>query len=197
MSLTRCKTMVLLALLALGSAHAADMAPASGAAPIASADAYDPNRFEVRGGFLASTWKPLTGDPYANAEIVLPKLISAPGWQDLLLPRLHAGATGNLVGGPSYIYVGGLWTLNYDRYFAEAFFGGAVHNGPLRSVNPDQPSLGCRAAYHSGANLGYHFDSHWSVMVTFDHLSNGEPTLSHCSANTGLSELGVRVGYSF
>jgi lipid A 3-O-deacylase len=197
MTFTRLSIALLSWICAAGSSVAADLPPTTAAAPAPAAEAYDPNRFEVRGGFLASTWKPRIGDPYANVEIVLPKLMSVPGWQDLLLPRLHAGAMGNLAGRTSYVYAGGLWTLNYDRYFAEALFGGAVHNGPLISAKPDEPSVGCRWAYHSGANLGYRFNAHWSAMLTFDHLSNGRPTLSSCPAKTGLSELGVRVGYSF
>jgi lipid A 3-O-deacylase len=181
----------------VATAFAADLPPP--AAPVATvvANPYSADQFEIRGGGLISTWKPETGDAYANVELVLPKPFSVSGWQALLLPRPHLGAMGNLAGGTSYAYAGALWTANYERTFAEVFFGGAVHNGPLHSVAPDQPSLGCRLLYHTGANLGYRFDQHWTMMVTFDHISNGEPTLSSCRSNTGLSELGVRVGYSF
>jgi lipid A 3-O-deacylase len=179
-------------------AFAADP-PSPPSAPLvgASSSFYDPTRFEIRGGGFVSSWGPEKGTPDINGELVFPKIYSIPGWQDVLIPRFHVGAMGNLDGRTSYAYAGALWTLNYDRYFTEVFFGGAVHNGPLIANGPDQPSLGCRVLYHTGANVGYRFDQNWSAMVTFDHASNGSPTLSNCRANTGISVIGLRVGYSF
>ena len=177
-------------------AYAAD-APASASSVSASTPLYDPSRFEVRGGFLASSWGPEAGTPDINGELVFPKIVSVSGWQDVLIPRLHVGGMDNLVGRTSYVYAGGLWTVNFDRAFTEIFAGGAIHNGPLMSSVPGEASYGCRELYHVGANLGYRFDQNWSAMITFDHISNGRPTLSDCPANTGLSLLGVRVGYSF
>jgi hypothetical protein len=40
-------------------------------------------------------------------------------------------------------------------------------------------------------------DQNWSAMITFDHASNGSPTLSNCRGNTGISVVGLRVGYAF
>jgi lipid A 3-O-deacylase len=158
---------------------------------------YDPSRFEIRGGFLASSSGPEAGTPDINGELVFPKFVSVAGWQDILIPRLHVGGMGNLAGRTSYAYAGGLWTVNFGRVFTEVFGGGAIHNGPLLSSDPREASYGCRELYHVGANLGYRFDQNWSAMLTFDHISNGRPTLSNCPANTGLSLLGLRVGYSF
>jgi lipid A 3-O-deacylase len=182
----------------ISSAEAADVSPS----PASSVNGgnntfYDPTRFEIRGGFLASTWGPEAGTSDINGEVVFPKIVSVSGWQDVLIPRLHAGAMGNLAGRTSYAYGGALWTVNFGRVFTEVFGGGAVHNGPLLSADPNEPSYGCRELYHVGANLGYRFDQNWSAMITFDHASNGRPTISNCPANTGLSLLGVRVGYSF
>jgi len=179
-------------------ASAADMpAPNLQAADPNPTPLYDPSRFEIRGGFLASVARPESGTSDINGELVFPKFVNAPGWQDLLIPRLHVGGMGNLGGRTSYAYAGALWTVNFDRFFTEAFLGGAVHNGPLESSGPNESSLGCRELYHVGVNLGYRFDQNWSAMITFDHASNGRPTLSNCPANTGLSLLGVRVGYAF
>jgi hypothetical protein len=202
--MNRLRFVLAAALTVPGLAYAADAPPPS-APPVDIAENpfgspiqfYDPTRFEVRGGGFASTWGPEKGSPDLNGELVAPKIFSLPGWQDILIPRLHVGGMGNLADKTSYAYAGALWTLNYDRYFTEAFFGGAVHDGPLRAANAGEPSLGCRVLYHVGANVGYRFDSHWSAMITFDHASNGEPTLSHCGANTGISVLGLRVGYGF
>lgn len=196
----------LMLILALGSslsalAQAADAPPPPTPAPTYGNLAnpfYDPSRFELRGGGFASTWGPEKGSPDINGELVFPKVFSLPGWQDILIPRFHIGGMDNLTGRTSYVYAGALWTYNWNRFFAEYFFGGTVHNGPLRSdFDPDRPNLGCRFLYHIGANAGYRLDQNWSVMVTFDHASDGEPTLSSCHGNTGISVLGLRVGRSF
>ena len=178
----------------VGFAYAAD--PDLSSAPTLppnSTFSYDPNRFEIRGGFFDSTHGPDSGTADANGEVVFPKIFSAPGWQDVLIPRLSVGGMGSLAAGrTSYAYAGALWTVNFDRYFSEIFFGGSVHSGP-----PDQSYLGCQYLYHTGLNLGYRFDQNWSVMATFDHVSDGEPVLSDCPSNRGLNLFGVRVGYSF
>ena len=50
----------------------------------------------------------------------------------------------------------------------------------------------------SAASIGYRFNSHWSVMFTFDHLSNGSGIgLSNCGRNKGLNNYGARIGYTF
>jgi hypothetical protein len=72
--------------------------------------------------------------------LVFPKIYTVPGWQDILIPRFHVGGMGNLGGRTSYGYAGALWTLNYDRYFTEVFFGGAVHDGPLLARDSDERS---------------------------------------------------------
>jgi lipid A 3-O-deacylase len=187
-----------LGLIAPACAHAADAPPPSPSLAYGNVNSlYDPGRYEIRGGFLASTWGPEGGTPDINGELVFPKFGRLSGWQDILIPRLQIGGMDNLVGRTSYAYAGALWTVNYERFFAEIFGGAAVHNGPLLNADLSLPSYGCRELYHVGANLGYRFDQNWSAMLTFDHASNGRPTLSNCPANTGLSLLGVRVGYSF
>jgi hypothetical protein len=117
----------------------------------------------------------------------------------MLIPRLHIGGMGNVSGGTSYAYARGLWTVNFGRFFTEVFGGGAIHDGPLTSPDPmphNQPALGCRELYHIGGNVGYRFDQNWSTMVTVDHISNGRGVLSNCPENTGLSLVGLRIGYS-
>ncbi len=138
------------------------------------------------------------GSSDVTAAVVFPKFVSLPGWQDLLIPRLRVGGVANVSGKTSYAYADGLWTVNFNRVFAEMFFGGLVHNGPLvNNVDENASALGCRELYHLGADLGYRFDQHWSVMATFEHGSNGEPTLSNCPQNRGLNVAGLSLGYSF
>lgn len=188
-----------LALTVSSMAQAADLpSPAFPPAPTAPAPLYDPTKFEVRAGVFDAPFGTETGTADVTAALVFPKFVSLPGWQDLLIPRIRVGGVANLGGRTSYIYADGLWTVNFNRVFVEVFGGGLVHNGPLiNSTNSDATALGCRELYHIGANLGYRFDQHWSVIASFEHGSNGEPTLSNCPQNRGLNVAGIGVGYSF
>ncbi|MGA2491435.1 MAG: acyloxyacyl hydrolase [Roseiarcus sp.] len=188
-----------LALSASTVAQAADLAPPNNPfTPAASAPLYDPTKFEIRGGFFASPFGVEQGSTDVSAALVFPKVVSLPGWQDVLIPRLRIGGVVNLDGRTSYAYADGLWTLNVDRVFAEAFFGGLVHDGPLQNhIDENATALGCRELYHLGADLGYRFDQHWSVIATYEHGSDGEPILSNCPQNRGLNVAGVALGYSF
>jgi hypothetical protein len=192
-----------LGLSASGLAHSADLplaAPQSvGPADLAQPVLYNPAAFEIRGGYLMGSKGPEIGTSNVTGEVVLPKFVSLPGWQDLLIPRVQIGGVANLGGRTSYAHLNGLWTANYDRMFAELFFGGMVHDGPLLAPHADMgaTALGCRELYHFGGNLGYRVDQHWSVMATFEHSSNGRPFWSHCPQNRGLNVTGVNVGYAF
>jgi hypothetical protein len=188
-----------LALGASTAAQAADLPPPDvSSTPTESAPLYDPTKFEIRGGIFASPFGIEQGTADASAALILPKIVSLAGWQDALIPRLRVGGVANLGGRTSYAYADGLWTLNVDRVFAEAFFGGLVHDGALvNDVDKSATALGCRELYHLGADLGYRFDPHWSVIATFEHGSNGEPVLSNCPQNRGLNLAGVALGYSF
>ncbi len=55
----------------------------------------------------------------------------------------------------------------------EIFFGGAVHDGSINGTS-DLNALGSRVLFNVGGSVGYRFDAHWSVMATFDHMSNGK-----------------------
>jgi lipid A 3-O-deacylase len=189
--------------LAAMALSAATLAQADGLAPPGNSSApaepqlYDPTKFEIRGGYLVSPFGPEEGISNVTGALVLPKFVSLSGWQDLLVPRIRVGDVANLGGRTSYAYADGLWTVNFNRAFAELFFGGLVHNGPLLPTSNNSTALGCRELYHMGADVGYRFDQHWSVMATFEHGSNGEPIMSDCPANRGLNVTGVSLGYSF
>ena len=100
----------------------------------------------------------------------------------------------NTAGRTSYVYAGALWTYNFTpRWFVEGFFGGLIHNGHLDDISDNMNGLGCRWAFHSGGSIGYRLNDRWSVMGTFDHLSNGEL----CSLNKGINDYGLRAAYSF
>jgi hypothetical protein len=136
-----------------------------------------------------------------NTELVFPQLRFGdldPQWA-FAVPRLHLGGVFNFGGRTNYGYLGFLWTLGLtERFFAEAFVGGAIHDGSLAGdpVN-HRAALGCRVGFHVGGSVGYRFAPQWAVMFTYDHLSNGNAALDACSRNQGLNEYLLRVGYSF
>jgi lipid A 3-O-deacylase len=172
------------------------------AAAVMVPELYDPTRWEVRfGGFAHGVGSVEKGTWDINGEIVLPQFFGKNplGWWSWLLPRLHAGVNYNLTGGrTSVVYAGFLWTIPFtEKLFAEVFFDGAAHNGSLTG-GPSQVALGCEYQFHVGGSLGYRLNSNWSVMFTFDHLSNGSGIgLSNCPRNVGLNNYGARIGYTF
>ncbi|MBV8962664.1 MAG: acyloxyacyl hydrolase [Hyphomicrobiales bacterium] len=184
-------------LFGLRPAGAADAPPypATAPAPVGSFL----SGWEIRAGGFASTWGPEKADPNLNAEIVTPKPFHLEGWADYLVPHLQAGGTANIGGGTSYIYAGPMWSVSYEKIFADFALGGAVHDGQIQGhyTNPHLNRLGCRALYHVSWDLGYQLTENWSVMATFDHISSGSGTLSNCGTNQGISILGARVGYRF
>ena len=74
----------------------------------------------------------------------------------------------------------------------EGFFSELVHNGNFDDVSDHMNGLGCRWAFHSGGSIGYRLNDRWSVMGTFDHLSNAEI----CPYNKCINDWGLRIGYS-
>ena len=155
--------------------------------------------FEFRAGVFGSTWGPERGELNINGEVLFAKFLRVQGWADIVIPRLQVGGTGNLAGGTSYAYAGPIWTVAYDRVFADFSLGGAIHNGDTGNItDPHRNKVGgCRVLYHVGSDIGYRLTENWSAMLTFDHISNGSGTLSSCGANEGATIVGVRLGYAF
>lgn len=181
-------------------ARAADLGPppaepSPSAIIFAPPTLYHPERFEVRGGVFAHALSsPEAGSADLNLELVAPRFFMIPFLPEFATPRFHVGGIGNLASKTSYVYAGALWTFNiWQNWFVEGFFGGLIHSGHLDDVADNMNGLGCRWAFHSGANIGYRLTDRWSVMATFDHLSNAEL----CAFNKGINDYGVRAGYSF
>jgi hypothetical protein len=190
---------VLLSVTSFG-ASASDLAPpassnsTNSAIVFAPPALYHPERFELRGGLFAhAISSPEGGSADLNLEVVAPRFFTIPGLPDYFTPRFHVGGIGNFAGRTSYVYAGALWTYNFNaNWFGEGFFGGLVHNGNLDDVSDHMNGLGCRWAFHSGGSIGYRLNDRWSVMGTFDHLSNAEL----CPYNKGINDWGLRIGYS-
>ena len=185
-----------------GTASATDLSPpparvsnsANSAIVFAPPTLYHPDRFELRGGVFAhAVGSPEEGSADLNFELVAPRFFTIPNLPDFLTPRFHVGGMVNLDGQTSYSYAGALWTINLTQnWFAEGFFGGIVHNGKHNDETGQMNDLGCSWAFHSGGSLGYRLNARWSVMATFDHLSNAEL----CQYNKGVNDWGLRLGYT-
>jgi lipid A 3-O-deacylase len=187
--------LTLAALLMLGAtARAGDvsMPPAAGPVPATS--------FEARLGAFAHG----LGSVEKNTVAISADLVSARLWSpsgsafDVLIPRAYLGGMFNTAGRTSSVRAGALWTFPIvGGLFAEAFFGGAIHDGKING-DPTHNALGSRALFHVGGALGYRFDQHWSVMVIFDHMSNGNRVFgTGFERNIGINSYGVKVGYAF
>jgi hypothetical protein len=188
---------VLFAFLA-SPAMAADLPPS----PTESTPAFvamTPRSFwEVRLGASAQDPSgPESGSFNVTGEILSPKLFpTTDPVLGLFIPRVHVGGSINFNGDTSFAYAGLTWTFDLTRQiFIEGTFGGAIHNGNTDRVvlNPDENALGCSPLFRESASLGYRFTPNWSVMATVEHLSNA----GLCSQNRGLTNVGVKLGYTF
>lgn len=134
------------------------------------------------------------GGAAVNVEVLLARLgtsTDSPALDLVLRPRPMLGATINTEGDTSLGYAGLAWTvpLLADRLFAEASFGGALHDGPLDEQCV--ASYGCAWAFRESASLGIALGEGWQVMGTVEHMSNADL----CGRNRGLTNAGVRLGY--
>lgn len=201
-ALGMCALAALAVAFGVGRAGAADLAPPPPSAPPLTSDVifapptlYHPERWELRGGVFAHALSSPEGGSFdVNLELVAPRFFVISFLPEFATPRFHIGGIGNFVGKTSYVYAGALWTFNlWQGLFVEGFFGGLIHNGNLDDVATDMNGLGCRWGFHSGGSIGYRLNERWSVMGTFDHLSNAEL----CPFNKGINDFGLRAGYTF
>ena len=152
---------------------------------------------EVRGGvFEHDALSPERGSADASVEVLFNKPWSSsdPFW-NALLPRPDVGGTANFVGKTSEAYAGVAWDYNItDRIFAGSSFGGSVNNGVTgKNIPPGHNAMGCNWSFRESGTVGYRLTPNWSVMSTIEHMSNA----GFCDENRGLTNAGVRLGYSF
>lgn len=125
----------------------------------------------------------------ANGEL----LFASPGFLAVLgAPRPHLGLTVNTAGKTSFAYAGLTWTATlYHQIFGALGLGGAIHNYS-NTGSPSRVGLGTRLLFHEEADLGYHFSA-MSVSLFLDHISNA----GIGRRNPGMTNLGIRTGFSF
>ena len=72
------------------------------------------------------------------------------------------------------------------------YFDGSFNNGKHDANLPDRKDLGGNMLFRVGAELGYQFQTNWSVSLFLDHDSNG----GLATRNQGLNSVGLRLGYA-
>jgi lipid A 3-O-deacylase len=189
-------------LVLLGSGvNAADLGgPRYAPAPYAPVAAPASFISELRiGGSAQEIMGPEKGTWNINGEVLFAKpFTTADLFTSYFVPRPHIGASVNFSGMTSFLYAGLSWTVDIgSAFFVEASLGGAVHNGNTESnlafVPRDRNALGCSPLFRESGSVGYRFTPNWSIMATVEHLSNA----GACAQNRGLTNVGVRVGYTF
>jgi lipid A 3-O-deacylase len=154
------------------------------------------NSFEARlGAFAHAVGSNEQGSVDSNMELLFPRLpIPVPAEYGFLVPRPQIGGMINTDGKTSYAYAGVVWTLNITpRFFLEPMFGGAVHNGELDTPDPTRNSLGCVQLFHTGLSTGFRLSDHWTILGTWDHISDARL----CDRNQGINDYGIKLGYRF
>jgi len=141
-----------------------------------------------------------------NGSIVSPRLnlFGLTGPWVYLAPRFQLGGSWNLSGRTNVGYFDALWTYPiFKRMFLEGYFGLAIHDGSSVET-ATQAGLGCDLLFHVGGSVGYRVNESWSVMATYEHLSNGRNAFGrNCGTNVeggrnqGLNNWGGRIVYSF
>jgi lipid A 3-O-deacylase len=131
-----------------------------------------------------------------NGEILFHKPITLDdAFWNLVIPRPHLGGTLNAMEKTSHVYAGLTWGFDLTpKIFIEGALGAALHDGhtgakPIAGHN----AMGCSLHFRESASLGYRFDQNWSVLASIEHVSNG----GMCNHNRGLTNVGLRVGYTF
>ena len=75
----------------------------------------------------------------------------------------------------------------------EGDLGGSVNDGKTTSSDSSRSELGCTVLFREALGLGYQVTKEVSVMAFAEHMSNA----NLCSPNNGITNFGVKIGYSF
>lgn len=149
---------------------------------------------EIRGGVYAHDQFGPAHEP-DNADINGEILFDSPDFLSWMFsPRPRFGGTMSGNGGTSIVYLDLGWTIDLGtKFFLDGSVGGAWHDGRLRGSTNGENQYGCRLNFHESGSIGYRVTPALSIMASIEHISNA----SLCSVNDGLTNIGMRIGYSF
>jgi lipid A 3-O-deacylase len=92
-------------------------------------------------------------------------------------PRPRVGGSVNTAGYTDDVHADLAWRHDLRAGpFAEAFLGGAWHDGALRHANPRRSELGSRFLFHVGMEAGWRARENEDISIVWEHLSNGSPS---------------------
>lgn len=132
-----------------------------------------------------------------NAEILFRWAavdFTVPGLGTNAMLRPHIGGNLNLSGDTSMVYAGYSLTMDLTNWmFIEGSFGGMAHNGNTQRGVPGKLALGCNVMFRESASLGFRVTDRINVSAMIEHSSNN----GYCTANNGLTNVGMRLGYAF
>jgi lipid A 3-O-deacylase len=107
----------------------------------------------------------------------------------------QVGADINLQGKTSAAFAGLAGVIEAPAGFViEGDLGGSVNNG--KTTSPDdtgRAELGCTALFREALGVGFHLSSKTTLMAVAEHMSNA----NLCTPNNGITNFGLRLGYSF
>lgn len=110
-------------------------------------------------------------------------------------PRPEIGATVSLNGRENLVHANLLWQFGiFDTpLYIELGFGAAVTDGALTGAVAPARNMGCAIGFYESAGIGAHLSDTVTATLRYEHTSN----LELCSANEGLSNLGLMIGFKF
>jgi len=184
------------AFMAPGTMDEGGAAQANALASVDTGTGYGGIFSEVRLGVLGFFQQNATSEEgvYVTGQVLFnPFVAPFDNWvlDTLLRPRPHIGGTASPWGTDQF-FAGLTWTLPLGRlFFAEASFGGTIHDGPLSNA---EVALGCRVLFRESVGVGVNIGEHWRVVAGADHSSHNE----FCgNDNDGLTHVGGTIGYRF
>ena len=169
--------------------HAAD-------APLKNSDLF--SGYELRLSGLSHNIEP-GGDENGGIDLggslLFPKLNTGlTGVSSYFVPRMHVGGTGNFSGKTSFAYAGVTWSFPLVQDFFVSFdFGGAVNNGKPDGIAEERVAMGCHATFRESASIGRSITRNITIAAMVEHFSNA----NLCDHNSGITNIGVMVGYQF
>ena len=108
-----------------------------------------------------------------------------------LLATPHIGTSLNTKGYTNSLYTGLTWHFDFTKkIFIEASFGGAIHNGNLKT-SLKKRALGSRLLFRESFCLGVKVAEKHDISIMVDHMSNA----GLVKPNPGLTDFGLRYGY--
>jgi lipid A 3-O-deacylase len=178
----------------------------AGAAQAQSADQSAPGLIdEVRFGAHAHAVSPYFWPYYVESwelgnvsDVSVDVLFTSPDidiFRWLGSPRPEVGITGNFLGEESLLHASLTWQLPIFEtgLYLEGSLGAAAHTGRLAGAPEGERNFGCRINFYERFGAGANLGDNLTATLTYEHTSNW----NLCEENSGLSNVGLRLGWKF